>query len=172
MTCEEYVKLYGKDACWFIGEREERKPNRPRIIVDGMLEFSEDTAFLWAGPFSRLYAFFSFRDWRGTTHWNGKGSYLAGTDAGLAKKLATLKPPTSYQYSDKMSENDAMITHYTNEYPTESMPFQLYMAGNDDASYCRNFATEEEGLEFIALLEACQPLDAFKDIQRCFAFTN
>jgi len=171
MTCEEYVRIYGKEACWLIGEQEKQKPNRPVIIVEGMLQFTEESSCMWAGPFKGHYAYFRFSDWRNTTHWNGKGRYLDGTDKMLADKLAKLRPTIS-QYSDKMSERDALIIHYTNEYPTESRPFQLYMAGNDDTSYCRNFATEEDGLEFIALLEACQPLDAFKDIQSCFAFTN
>lgn len=130
-------------------------------IKTGMLLFTPETASMWAGPFADNYAFFRLTDER-----NSK--YLVNSDSDMLLKAE------KYIKEKKVKHSlyEIIKIHFMNEYPTIERPFRLYMCGNDDASYTKCFASDIEALEFIELLEACQPLDAFVDIQKCFAFTN
>jgi hypothetical protein len=56
--------------------------------------------------------------------------------------------------------------------PSEK-PIRLWLLGNDDTSYSRWFASEQQAREFLDLLVACQPLNFTKDvIDSHFTFTN
>lgn len=131
-------------------------------IVAGMLEFTEETKHFWAGPFCEKYAFYRLTDESESNH------IKHYTDAN--RKDAALE----YIKKNKIreSEIDRVINHFMNEGTTVDRPYRLYMCGNDDASYTRCFATKSEALDFINLMEGCQPLNANIDIYPLFAFTN
>ncbi len=169
MTCHEYEALYGIGTCYTIKtEPFVHKDNRNSIsLKQGMIQFDEDSACAWGGPFPGNFAYYLLQDWRVAKRYNEDSLIIAGADA-----FAELNIKKHREGCSDEKFNLVMEMHYRNEYPTESKPFRLYMCGNDDTSYSRNFTTAEEALYFIELMEACQSLNMFDDIQNCFASTN
>ena len=55
----------------------------------------------------------------------------------------------------------------------QCLPYKIYLAGNDDCSYTKYFATEKEMNEEVKYLRKMQPLDFYLDVrQRGYMFTN
>jgi hypothetical protein len=134
-------------------------------ISDGMLRFDAESACIWGGPFPGNFAYYVFTDERDNKH-------IFNEELQVKNFFDNLNKHSKRKIGVGHDEYEVTLCHAINEYPTIEKPFRLYMAGNDDASYSKNFSSKEEGLEFIALCESCQPLNAFRDIQQYFAFTN
>ena len=163
MTYEQWQKLYPE--CRYAAGLCSYKTHIPgaRIIVTGMLEFTADSAYNLAEPFDGNCGAISLIDCSNAVIYvNGKYcNMLDINDEHEALKKAkiergfyggTYEPP--------------------NDRPTKLLPFALKIYGNDDSSYSKFYATEQEALSDFVLLEACQPID-FKEIYGFgFIFTN
>lgn len=167
MTLQEYLKAYPEaqeSKKYLISCTSESGFANTKLITSGMLQFTQNTAHMWAGPFPGGFAYYTAEDF---SKYKSHTGHVLQTEEQILSKAKQ----KGYPLIDNRSK-DLIAIHFLNEYPTVEKPYRLYIAGNDDTSYSRNFATKHELLEFIELLETCQPLDAYKDIQSCFAFTN
>ncbi|MFA6235106.1 MAG: hypothetical protein WC824_13110, partial [Bacteroidota bacterium] len=117
----------------------------------GMLQLNPETAPSLGGPYPGGFAAFVLRDCR--VDWMGRD----------------VEPVTS--------KNDRYLSDHPEivlvDFPTSAKPFELHIAGNDDASWSAYYATEKEAMDILELLEAGQPLDLYEDvISLGFMFTN
>lgn len=108
----------------------------------GMLQFNEETACCFGGPFPGDFAFYKIKDWSKITYWKDPTINLAQANSNYLEKH-----PSKYI-----------------DCPTAEKPVGFMLSGNDDTSYTKYFATIEEARAELALLEANQPLDLFKDL--------
>jgi hypothetical protein len=165
MQVEEYLNLSSEHSKYrnYLSNVSIRKT----VIKTGMLLFNSETACCWGGPFPGNYAFFRLTDER--------SNKLLQQETNIIQRLEKDILNDKYRRIKKVEETNklfqALKIQYLNEYPTIEKPYCLYMMGNDDTSYSMNFETEKEALEYIELLELCQPLD-IEDIYCSFAFTN
>ena len=75
------------------------------------------------------------------------------------------KHATAKSYYNGWRRDDEMLE--------QCLPYRVYLAGNDDCSYTKWFATEKEMKEEVKYLRKMQPLDFYLDvIQRGYIFTN
>jgi len=166
-----------------------QKDRTTAIVQDGMLLFTEQSAFCWAGPYEGNYAYFAIIDERNIPNcpllteaqerqryrfaryampWNGKRQY--GDDAQSEKHLqARLKLLNNKQLKEWENNQQNHVIDQT----TIENPISFYMAGNDDCSYTKFFpnieAAQEQLLDFIT----SEPLNFDTVIhQNGFVFTN
>lgn len=148
---------------------------RPHILRVGMLAFNEETACAWGGPFEGGYAGYTLKDYRVSAPHSGL-HYLVQNDLYLSERLRKrqvlierLKMPSK---ADKQKHYE--IFNDVIDFATTAKPIRLYMFGNDDTSFSKFYATTEEALAEVDLLEACEPLDFYKDLMALegFVFTN
>lgn len=150
-------------------------------LAEGMLQFTEDTAHCWAGPFPDNFAHYVLKDCHS---WPLRTMAEERMEHARWMLPDRVRPQTPIQNEQQLAkllerltpkERKAWDTHDRRavENPTIEFPFRLHISGNDDCSYSKFFATREEGEQEIALLLACQPLDFWKDIeQNGYVFTN
>lgn len=155
MTLEKYFSINDEERNRYKGYIF-GSTKQSNVIRVGMLEFNEDTACCWGGPFPGNFALYRLSDER-------QSKYLRTDAENLANFKGTGDPP-----KDPYDIWNIVRNHYLHEYPTFEHPWCLHIMGNDDTAYNRNFASEAEALEFIDLMEACQPLD-ISEIQSCFS---
>lgn len=173
---------------------------QPRLNSDSsylpdleFLEFTDDTAHNWAGPFglgtlkgcaakitNRLHGKQTKQKWPNTnvrTNWNRcdipytskeKSPDWEAPKAERAQLFDKLEPKTQLtvikNYLRRMSELETL---------GEYIPWRLRLCGNDDCSYTKWFFTEEEAIEELKYLRRMQPLDFNLDIdKRDYTFTN
>lgn len=57
---------------------------------------------------------------------------------------------------------------------TPDKPYRIHVAGNDDTSYAKVYASEHEAREELSLMLACEPLDFHRDFISLggWVFTN
>ena len=166
MNLKEYFSLYPSERYQnYVEHISEAARKRKTYITDGMLHFDDESACIWGGPFPANFAYYLFTDERDNKH-------IFNEELQVKNFFKHYNEHSKRKLNIGDKEYDIIVCHAINEYPTVEKPFRLYMAGNDDASYSKNFSSKEEGLEFITICEACQPLNAFRDIQPYFAFTN
>ncbi len=146
MTFEEYVRQYGPYSSWgdFSTWAVDDPVHMPgqHVIEAGMLQFTEDTADRWAGPFPGGFALFVLSDHTNSPRLVSMAALHADEEA-RARKAA--------YYKREYHRNPV-------EHPTDEKPVRLWLLGNDDTSYSKFYATAEEGRAELALLLACQPL--------------
>lgn len=142
MTLDEYFKQHP--------EAENYREYLSRY--EGMLQFNEETACIWGGPFPGGFASYFIKDYNSIKHWKDPSKTLAEAN------------------SIYMEKNN--ITYI--DFPTKEKPIALYLAGNDDASYSKYFATAEEAEQELKSLLVKQPLDFFNDLGDVngWVFTN
>ena len=116
-----------------------------RMIKYGMLQFTEESAFNWGGPFPGNFVYFELKDFFGIT--------MARRDG--IKSVCEL--------GDENMEG-------SQDWPTTAKPIWLKLMGNDDTSYSKFYATEREALEELKLFEGNEPLD-FLEVVKDFEFT-
>ena len=168
LTLEQFRKLY-PDWTYLVEPWAGMYEGEPRVIAEGFLQFTEETAFRWAGPFPGNHCRFILKDWtHATKSWGpDKGKnilelYQKGRDE-VQEKIAR----GYYEYhKDK--------TPYTFEdYPSFEKPIALVMYGNDDTSYTKFYPTEKAALEELNLFVENEPLDAHNVVDGFgFIFTN
>lgn len=168
LTLEDFKKKYPKAFCWdsFISDR--YNPGM-RFIKEGLLQFTEETACMWAGPFEGGHAHFVIKDYTNAIHSAGrhKGRRLLEVWHEHDLEIQTKIDRGYYIYNPKEHPYFCKGEDASLEYP-----IKFYMCGNDDTSYSKFYATEQEALEELELFIASEPLD-FKIIWDFkFAFTN
>lgn len=127
------------------------------LIREGMLQFTEETACVWGGPYPGGYAHFVIRDYSRYPFWKDPKITLPEANSFYYKeKLRKLQNCTTKKEREKYQ--------FTIDTVTAEFPISFRLSGNDDTSYSRFFATTKEALEELELLLACQPIDFFKDL--------
>jgi hypothetical protein len=136
-----------------------------KIIKEGSLLFTEESAHAWAGPFEGNYAKYIVWDSR------CRKNLLKEEDSinNLLKNFYGANLSLAQKESDTYK---ALVVHAINEYATIEKPFTIYIHGTDDTSYSKNFESESDAFRFIEHLESIQPIDFYESIQPLFAFTN
>lgn len=166
------------------------------------LEFTEETAGSWGGPLECNYKLgcgielktnkngFSLPE----LNYRTKYSYYDLCDLGDSKtinKLIGKKGNTDrFLYNLTPEEKSALFNKFPikiqhglyklflkkmlrPDYCEELLPYSVYLYGNDDCSYTKYFATEEEQLSELNYLSYMQPLDFNLDVtKRGYVFTN
>ncbi len=154
-----------------------------------MLEFDKETACCWAGPFYDVWAYYAIED--GVKFYAGDEGRLPT----MKERREQLKySQFSFPWRFNLTNNSVMDDHkietllaqmtkkelldYEDRVEngpkgcfTVENPFGLYMCGNDDTSYTKFYPSLEDLQKELALFEACQPLNMWKDLQG-FVFTN
>lgn len=134
----------------------------PRFIASGILEFTEKSAYHWAGPFPGNVCAFRIED-------HSFAVYAAGPNKG---KLY-LDIYKKYR-EDNMRHNIFLDlpSMRMDDYPSHEKPISFHCYGNDDSSYTKFYATPEEALAELELFRGTQPLDFHEFIDFGFVFTN
>jgi hypothetical protein len=149
------------------------------ILVEGVLQFTPETACRWAGPFYRNVAQFYISDTRLGKYPPGLKNLEAGAKyaSDYLKKLILNTPPmksverqkewvkTVESDLKKVQELDVFLIHAYCESGTQEFPYRFHVWGTDNTSYSKWFRTFEEAENLLLMLEACEPLDYHKDFQ-------
>ena len=120
-----------------------------RFICAGLLQFTEDTADCWGGPFPGGYAAYRLVD--------DSATYLHDSDV-----LMTTR-------------NDLWFVQHPHaivDLPTTALPVELHVFGTDDSSWSKFYPTVEVALEELQIFQVAQPLDFHEFIDFGFVFTN
>lgn len=156
LTIKEYTEMFGK--CW--GDFEDTYSARNvSIISQGLLLFTDNTAYNWAGPFQGNYAQFVLSDHSKEICPPSIELKLEAAQKFFAiEKAKALRKNTEYKIP--------------NDIPTIDKPIRLWILGNDDTSYSKFYKTKEEALEELNLLIANEPLEFDVIYDFGFVFTN
>lgn len=168
LSIEEYKKKYPQAFCW--GSFTD-KPiySGLRYIREGLLQFREENACCWGGPLEGNYAQFVLSDYTNAV-------FTAGSNKG--QKVLEVWHQKDLEVQNKIDRGHYEIVQRTPrlnklELPHLEKPIKLYICGNDDTSYSKFYATEQEALEELELFIAAEPLDFFELIDGFkFIFTN
>lgn len=166
MRLRDYIERFGPHP--FLSERETIH-NGAKVLYRGMLQFDE-TASSWAEPFPGGYAYCIVLDYR--TARAGNESYCRALDRALELDIRELKKqillpkkerrPRWQNYSTDQLEG--FLDNFPMENATSRYPIRIWVMGTDNTSYSKFVPSEEEALDEVALMEACQPLNMRKDI--------
>lgn len=154
--------------------------DRPGVIRSGVIQFTPETACAWGGPFEGGVAGYVLMD---TRLWNPKGyrppfvesqqKALTLIQGWIAGRPRAEDKALYLEWLSRAEDGDADVVHLVTEYGTAEHPYRIWMFGNDDTSYSRWFATQEEAEDFVALMEAAEPLDFVTDfLPFGWTFTN
>lgn len=167
LTLDQFKSLFPN---WkYLTEPWGAENGEPRVISEGYLEFTAETANVWAGPFPGNHCRFVLKDWTNATKQWGpdKGKsllqlYQNGRDAEKAKIARGYyehhKNETPYSFFDC---------------PSFEKPIALVMYGNDDTSYTKFYPSEKEALDELSLFIENEPLNAEDVVHKFgFIFTN
>jgi hypothetical protein len=169
MDIEDYLLLYPEEKSSVVGVGS--SPIMPGCVAIkvGVLQFTEDSAACWGGPFAGGYATYSIQDWTNATDGNGI-NILEKYEEAYVKKLEKASR-TNYNESPFLHRKYNIDSlRYT---PSKEYPIKLWMLGNDDTSYAKFYRTIQEALTEIELFESNQPLDFHEVIDGFkFVFTN
>lgn len=179
LTIEEYTARFGakrlaagRIACW--GSAASNLPPGVRLIKEGLLQFTPESADCWAGPWDGGYAQFHLKDHSQETVGGGpnKGKLrLPIAEIERAERRAKEERKAIYAPNN----NVRAPRHAWGEpseymgYPSVEFPVRLWMAGNDDTSYSKCYRNEKEALQELDLFIANEPLD-FHDVVQGFNF--
>jgi hypothetical protein len=167
MDLTEYIGLHGSEmATWELNYVTGLVSGSDwgRHIRGGVLPFTPETASSWGGPFPGDFAAFRLTDHRETPSLSGHRP--------KARKRTGLEPPPKLvtQVGD---EHQARYPGQAQEMVTTARPFELRVYGNDDTSYTKFYASEEEALQELELFEGGGPLDFHEFVEGFgFTFTN
>lgn len=183
MLIADYQKKFPDEKVYCVKEN-------PYIIEQGMLEFTEDSADCWAGPFNERWAYYSVSNGH-LLHRYRNYPLLSIAEAKEQARLSSCGWPSRFRLTERsvMSEHKVQLMfsqmnkeeiknkehHIENSYKdyyTLDTPFRLYMCGNDDCSYSKFYPNLEQLREELAILEACQPLEMTDIHNLGFVFTN
>lgn len=182
MEISEYTKAFPDEHVWRV------KASNIGLLKEVMLQFEEKSSHSLAGPFQGGFAYVRVTNtklipsyglksleslkllWRySTRHFNETKVTFKGPakdEQHLQRRLQSLKEPALKAWN-------ASVEKFQPECPTKESPVEVFVAGNDDASWSKFFATEEEGLEELTYLLGQQPIDITRDIyNRGYVFTN
>jgi len=169
LTLEQFRKLY-PDWTYLVEPWAGMYEGEPRVITEGFLEFTEETAFRWAGPFPGNHCRFILKDWtHATKSWGpDKGKNMLELYEKGRKEIQEKIERGFYEYRGKSIPHDSM-----REYPSFETPIALVMYGNDDTSYTKYYPSEAAALEELKLFAENEPLDAHEVLDGFgFIFTN
>ena len=165
-------------------------------VNNEFLEFDENSAFNWAGPFK-------CNEKLGCIMIYGENKHKADYPTFNVKKehnfysipyntRDTLKLTANDHWELNSDEKEALfnslstkdqyetakaffkiVNNYLNEYLACTQPYTIYLAGTDDCSYTKYFSSEEEMNEELKYLRMMQPLNFYVDIRmKDYIFTN
>ncbi len=151
--------------------RNEPDPYHPHVLRVGMLEFTEETAHHWAGPFEGGYAAYKLMDYRIFSRFSGP-EFLRLNDLSIQEKMRKREQLKHLSKKERLAHY--WIFSDEVDFPTTEKPIRLYVYGNDDTSFSKFYATTEEAVAELNLLEGCGALDFNKDFLALggFVFTN
>lgn len=171
LTIDEYKKLFPNENVWT-----SRDPNRirtqyeSRIVIEGMLQFTPESAPCWGGPFEGGYAYCSILDWSQTLYGMRKGPFYNKNYLEVWEQKA--------KESFERRKRSIFATRVQKEavYDPEAqrlcpqLPFVLGICGDDDTSYSKYFASEIEAMDELMLFANNEPL-VFTEVVHDFKFT-
>jgi len=138
-----------------------------RIISEGFLEFTEDTAPCWGGPFSGNHARFVISDYTNLVFESGPN---------LGKRKLDVWDENFKELVRKFESGfhpELDYVTYPREVPTNRKPIMFKMLGNDDSSYSKFYSKESKALEELNLFIGNEPCDFHEVIDGFdFIFTN
>lgn len=160
LTIEEFKNKYPGKFCW--GSFKEGIYPGTELILEGLLQFTADSAFNWAGPLHDNYAQFVLTNWT-----NAK--YSAGANKG--KRVLEVWDQGERERKAQALRRGEEYRRYDDR-PSLEFPIKLWIIGNDDTSYSKFYTSEKEAMDEFNLFMANEPLD-FKIIWDFgFIFTN
>lgn len=177
MTIDEYKKLFPLENVWRVkGDWLHRNCS----FQYGMLLF-DDSASHFAGPFDGNYAYFEL-----TEHKNPPKIADLKQQARFApynlpyeirpKKIQSeehLQVLLGKMTAKQLKQWEKQIGEREIEYATVEFPWSFHLAGNDDATYTKFFATKEVLLDEFKFFSASQPLNFEIFVSKNgFVFTN
>ena len=160
LTLEQYKLVYPNAKCWAPFDGQWNRDRQIRLIMEGMLQFTKETACCWAGPFEGNYAHFVLNDYTHATH-----------PIFPKRKMLDVYAEQERDRKEKALRQGKPYNKY-DEYPSHEFPIKLYVCGNDDTSYSKCYASEKEALDELELFIGNEPLDFHEMIDFGFIFTN
>lgn len=156
LTIEEFERIY-PDAFHWESRKNIEFGSNARVKEEGFLEFTVDTASIFAGPFAGNHAMFFLKD-------NTETLVPVINEKTKAREKVKL-----IEANDRFYQNNPELIV---EGATSAKPYSLYLCGNDDTSYTKFYASIAEAEQELELLKTNEPLE-FKDIMDLgFVFTN
>lgn len=164
LTLEEYRKLH-PEVKYLVETWAGQYEGEPRVISEGFLQFTEETAHLWAGPFPGNCCRFVLKDWtHAVKSWGkDKGKNILQMYKEGREEVQAKIERGYYEYNPKE------YPYSFNDCPSFEKPIALVMYGNDDTSYTKFYASETEALEELNLFSENEPLNA-EDVVFNFGF--
>lgn len=138
-----------------------------KVLAEGYLKFTKETASSWAGPFKDDYAYFIIRDYSQAVYNSGrdKGKKFLDVLADGEKKFKAKLKRGSLEYRN-------ILPIHINDRPSLTSPISFAIYGNDDTSHTKFYHTANEALEDLELFIANEPLDYKIVYDFNFIFTN
>lgn len=169
LTVEEFKDKYPGAFCW--GSFNDYQGIYPGVIniKEGLLQFTEETAHLWAGPFEGNHAQFTLEDYTNAVFAVGpnKGKKVLEVWHQRDQDALDKKERGHYEYSKEH------FHLYKWEQVHLENPVKLHISGNDDTSYSKFYPDQKSALEELELFIANEPLHAWDMIEGFdFIFTN
>lgn len=134
-----------------------------RIISEGFLEFTEDSASSWGGPFPGNHARFVLSDYTNN---------VVASGANKGKRVLDVWDEKFKELVRKFESGFHPHLSYVKDlrdYASNEKPIRLWLLGNDDTSYSKFYSKESEALEELNLFIANEPLD-YNEVVRGFNF--
>lgn len=165
MTLDQYLELYPDHTTQYGNDFATQPPVWE--VASTMVLFNEETACQWGGPYPGNYAIAMIKDYRLDL------GYRLLPEQLLREQLWESMQKNWVKYNTKLKNPPKNASEIRLEYPTVECPIALIFQGNDDTSYTKWFATTEEAIELLELIQSAEPVDFFKDfIVWGFVFTN
>ena len=157
------------------------------------IAFTKSTVYAWAGPFefnkkvgaclkvkTRELQPYPILDVRTGFNYYDLPYNARPEGADMANTVWSYSPEQKATLFDSLTVRQKHLTaleyyseHTQKSWLDEYLPFYIYICGNDNCSYSRYFATQEEVDIELDYLRKMQPLNFYKDIRdRNYHFTN
>lgn len=160
LTIEEFKQKYPGEFCW--GSFKSNIYPGTELILEGLLQFTPETACGWAGPLHGDHAQFVLTDWT-------NARFSAGADKG--KRVLEVWDQGEKERKAKALRRGENYQPY-NDRASLALPIRLWMLGNDDTSYSKFYPSIKDAMDELSLFIANEPLE-FKVIWDFnFIFTN
>lgn len=161
LTIEQFKLKYPGEFCWGnVGKA--NIYSGIKLIMEGMLQFTAETACSWGGPLYDNYAQFVLDDW-------SEATFTSGPNKG--KKVLHV-----WDLNDKLLEAKCIRRGIKHEKYIQranlNKPIKLWIFGNDDTSYSKFYSSTEEAVNELNLFIANEPLEFDIVYDFGFVFTN
>lgn len=137
------------------------------ILSEGFLEFTNESALNWGGPFPGNHARYVLCDYSSAMFLNGKHKGKRKLDVWDARREEAIR-----KYKSGFHPECKWVIHPI-DCASNKSPIRLWLLGNDDSSYSKFYSAKQIAIDELNLFIANEPCDYNEIIKNFnFIFTN